>query len=352
MGESPLCSKKPGLLERLKTGPVICAEGYVFELERRGYVQAGTFVPEVVVKHPEAVIQLHREFLNAGSDIMEALTYYAHREKLKLIGMEDCIEEINKAALKLAREVADEGDALVAGNICNTNVYEPGDKRSEAEVRGMFEEQVQWAVDFGVDFVIAETFSYYGESKIALDVTRRAKATSVVTLAVHREGLRDGVDPVEACRRLKDQGADVVGLNCARGPETMWPLMEPIRRAVEGPLAALPVPYRTTPEEPTFQSLTDGGCSCIPDNRPFPAALDARACNRYEMAEFAGRALDLGYTYQGVCCGAGPHHIRSMAEALGKKPPASTYSPDMSKHYSFGTDERLRKHNQQYSNRL
>src|SRR5215472_631598 len=69
-------------------GPVICAEGYLFELERRGYLQAGAFVPEVVLDHPEAVLQLHRDFVHAGSDVVEALTYHAHREKLRIVGKE------------------------------------------------------------------------------------------------------------------------------------------------------------------------------------------------------------------------------------------------------------------------
>jgi hypothetical protein len=77
-----------GLLERLEQGPVICAEGYLFELERRGYLQAGAFVPEVVLDHPEVVTQLHRDFVHAGSDVVEAFTYYAHREKMRIVGKE------------------------------------------------------------------------------------------------------------------------------------------------------------------------------------------------------------------------------------------------------------------------
>jgi betaine-homocysteine S-methyltransferase len=152
----------------------------------------------------------------------------------------------------------------------------------------------------------------------------------------------------EACQRLKDAGADVVGMNCIRGPNTMLPLLEELTRQVEGPLAALPVPYRTTPEQVNFQALTDPGCDCIP-GIPFPTALDALACNRYEIAEFAKKAYSLGVNYQGVCCGAGPHHIRAMAEALGKNPPASRYSPDMSKHYALGSDKTLRKENQEFA---
>ena len=72
---------------------MICAEGYLFELERRGYLQAGAFVPEVVLDHPELVAQLHREFVHAGSDVVEAFTYYAHREKLRVIGKEHLLED-------------------------------------------------------------------------------------------------------------------------------------------------------------------------------------------------------------------------------------------------------------------
>src|SRR6202051_3112347 len=99
-------TKKLGLLERLAAGPVICAEGYLFRSERRGYLQAGAFVPEVVLEHPEVVRQLHRDFVHAGSDVVEALTYYAHREKLRLIGREGDLEPINRQALELAKSVA------------------------------------------------------------------------------------------------------------------------------------------------------------------------------------------------------------------------------------------------------
>ena len=332
------------LVERLEQGPVICAEGYVFEMERRGYVQAGAYVPEVVLDHPHAVTELHREFMYAGSDVIEALTYYAHRDKLRIVGREGDLEEINRHALQLAKDVAAEGDALVAGNICNTNVFLPDDAESKKESRAMFEEQVGWATDAGVHFIIGETFSFYEEALLALEVIREAGADSVITLAVHREGLRDDYTVPEACRRLRDAGADVVGLNCIRGPWTMLPVLEEIAKVVESPLAALPVPYRTTPEAVNFQALTDPGCDCIPD-RAFPTALDNLTCNRYEIAEFARQALALGVNYQGVCCGAGPHHIRAMAEALGKNPPASRYSPDMSKHYALGSDEKLVKEN-------
>src|SRR6266436_6913042 len=128
----------PAMLER---GPVVCAEGYLFECERRGYLQAGAFVPEVVLDHPEVVEGLHREFVHAGSDVVEAFTYYGHREKLRVIGKEDMLEPLNRQALAIAGAVARDTGTLLAGNICKTNVYEPV-PAAERAVRTAFDEQV------------------------------------------------------------------------------------------------------------------------------------------------------------------------------------------------------------------
>src|SRR5215207_8586212 len=107
------------LLERLKNDIVLGAEGYLFELERRGYLKAGAYVPEVVLEHPNAVKELHREFMRAGAEVMVAFTYYGHRAKMRAIGREGDLERLNRDAVALAKEVAAEGDALVAGNVCN-----------------------------------------------------------------------------------------------------------------------------------------------------------------------------------------------------------------------------------------
>jgi betaine-homocysteine S-methyltransferase len=302
------------------------------------------------------VKQLHREFVRAGSDIVEAFTYYGHREKMRLIGKEDLLEPLNRDALRLAREVAEETEGerpLVAGNICNTNIYGADDADSHKSARGIFEEQVGWAVDAGVDLIIAETFGWQGEAEIALDVMKQSGLPSVVTLTAHKdETLRDGDTAETGCKKLEDLGADVVGVNCARGPDTMLPIARRVRAAVSCHVAALPVPYRTRPANPTFQSLHDHDCGCIPGDRAFPVALDPFTCNRYEIGEFAREAYEAGIRYLGVCCGNAPHHTRQMAEALGRHPPASAFSADMSKHYAFGTDESLLKENQEYSGQL
>jgi len=339
----------PDLLELLAHGPVVCAEGYLFECERRGYLQAGAFVPEVVLDHPEVIEELHREFVHAGSNVVEAFTYYGHREKLRVIGKEDILEPLNRQALSIAARVAQETGTLLAGNLCNTNVYEPG-ASAERTVRSAFEEQVSWAAEAGVDFVIAETFSWAGEALLALEAIRAAGLPAVVTFAVHREGsMRDGISPAQACRRAEQAGADVVGLNCIRGPLTMLPLLAPIREAVSCPVAALPVPYRTNEAQPSMQALRDparGGALA------FPTALDPFTCTRGELGEFAVAALDVGVRYLGICCGAGPHHVRAVAEAVGQVPPASRYSPDMSKHSFLGSAPGITESYREYAPNL
>jgi betaine-homocysteine S-methyltransferase len=346
-------SKRPGLLARLANGPVICAEGYVFELERRGYLQAGAYVPEVVLEQPAAVEALHREFVNAGSDVVEALTYYAHRAKMKIIGRQADVPLLNRQALAIARRVARATGTLLAGNICNTHIYDPQDPKSIKAIRGMFDEQVGWALEAGADFIIGETYGFAGEAILATEAIKRTGLPAVVTLAVYQDGLmRDGRSVIDACKRLEDAGADVVGMNCTRGPNTMLPLLKDIRKAVTCHVAALPVPYRTTPAQPTFQSLRDPGCDCLPGDRPFPTALDPFLCNRYEIAAFGGAAYAMDIRYLGVCCGAGPHHIRALAEALGRTPPASRYSPDISKHAYLGSNKQLKTLNIAYRDKL
>ena len=159
----------------------------------------------------------------------------------------------------------------------------------------MFEEQVGWAVDAGVDFIIGETYSYAQEALIALDVIKRAKQVAVITLAMHQADVtREGWTVGDACKRLADAGADVVGLNCIRGPATMMPLLKQVRAAVKTHVAALPVPYRTSEREPSFQSLRDSHWHGDSGGRPFPVALDPFTCNRFEIAEFGKQALAKG----------------------------------------------------------
>ena len=103
------------------------------------------------------------------------------------------------------------------------------------------------------------------------------------------------------------------------------PFLKKIRKVIKCHMAALPIPFRTTKNQPTFFNLDDNnGCTCpAPHGRTFPTALDSMYCNRYEIRKFAEEAHALGINYLGVCCGAAPIHIREVAEAIGRKVPAS-----------------------------
>lgn len=335
---------KQSLLERLKKGIVLGAEGYLFELERRGYVKAGAFVPEVVLDHPDALRQLHREFLRAGSEVAVAFTYYAHRDKLRVIDREKDLEQLNRQAVRIAKEIAEENDgtALVAGNICNTWVYDPNNKEESSKiVRQMYEEQVRWAAEEGVDFIIAETIEYVGEALIALEVIKKYKLPAFITFGATYDRSKDDYDWIEGCKILEEHGADVIGFNCIRGPETLLPLLKDLRKVVSIPIAAQPVPYHTTPKRP-FQFLEYKG------EKAFPVLLDRLLCTRDEMADFAREAQKIGVNYIGICCGGAPHHVRSMAEALGRTVPASRYSPDLSQHSILGSDKVVKAHEKKF----
>merc|ERR1712177_121444 len=151
--------EKLGILERLAAGPVIGDGGFVFELEKRGYVKAGPWTPEAAVEDPEAVRQLHREFLRAGSDVMQAFTFYASEDKLmnrgnkagQMIG----VEAINRAAAELAKSVAEKGDGLVLGGLSQCPSYLSG-KGKEA-VQKEFKKQIDVFVDTDDSF----SFSFF-----------------------------------------------------------------------------------------------------------------------------------------------------------------------------------------------
>jgi betaine-homocysteine S-methyltransferase len=316
------------ILDRLSRGVVLGDGGYLLELERRGYVQSGPYTPEVSIRHPEALRELHREFLRAGAEVLQALTFYASREKLGTAGYADQVDAINRAAVRIAREVA--GDqALVAGTLSLTWQFEPGSKVARDRVRTLFDEQVAIQAAEGVDFFICETFHYTEEALIALQAVRAAGHTAMVTMAFKEsDRTRDGHDAAECARRLAGEGAAIVGVNCARDPKHMLPLAAAMRQAVEKvPIAAQPVAYRTTDAIPYFNGLPE-----------FPLELDPLQLTRSEMAAYAKAAREIGVNFIGSCCGTAAHHVRAMAEALGRRPTASETSADLAKHPILGTN--------------
>src|SRR5215471_17747769 len=144
---------KQSILEKLKEGPVLGDGGYLLELEKRGWVRAGPFTPEVVLTNPEALRQLHIEFRDAGAEVLQALTFYASRDKLTTVGLQDRLEDLNRAAVRIAKDVASDR-CLVAGNLSLTWMYEPDSSAAKGRVRQTFEEQLALQTQEGIDFII------------------------------------------------------------------------------------------------------------------------------------------------------------------------------------------------------
>jgi len=141
---------------------------------------------------------------------------------------------------------------------------------------------------------------------------------AMVTLATTRpQQTWDGYGYVGACKILADHGADIVGLNCDRGPATMLPIIEQVRGAVSSYVAAQPVPYKTQASMPTFESLKTADGTNV-----FPIALESFLCTRFEMADYARQAQALGVNYVGICCGRAPHHVRAMGRGAGPHRPS------------------------------
>src|SRR5207244_658693 len=210
---------KKGILQKLKEGPVLGDGGYLLELEKRGWVRAGPFTPEVALLNPEALRQLHIEFREAGAEVLQALTFYASRDKLATVGLENKLEDLNRAAVRIAREVAGE-KCLVAGNLSLTWMYEPESPAAADRVRRTFDEQLAIQVEEGVDFIIGETFSWLGEALLAVECGRKTGLPVMVTISFeNRDETSEGKSAAYAAKALFDAGAAIVGMNCLRPPE-------------------------------------------------------------------------------------------------------------------------------------
>ncbi len=301
-----------GILERLSEGVVLGDGGYLLELERRGYVQAGPFVPEVSLTRPEALAELHREFVRAGAEVIQTLTFYASEDKLATVGPEGRVDDMNRTAVRIAREVASEGDVLVAGNLSETWGYDPGDSASDRHVREMLDGQLAVMTEEGVDFIIAETFLWLREAVIAAEAIKATGLPAMVTMTFDNDPHSyEGLSPGECARRLAAAGVDIVGVNCLRSPEHTLPIMEEMRAAVppEVRMATQPVAYHGPVHQPNFTSHPE-----------FPYELEKLQLPRTAMADFAERARDMGFDYIGSCCGSVASHVKAMAQALGKRP--------------------------------
>ncbi|XP_072904319.1 betaine--homocysteine S-methyltransferase 1 [Hemitrygon akajei] len=303
-----------GLLERLAAGEIIIGDGgFVFALEKRGYVKAGPWTPEATVEHPEAVKQLHREFLRAGSTVLQTFTFYASEDKLMNRGnyVEEKItgSKVNEAACDIAREVANEGDALVAGGVSQTPSYLSN--KSEIDVKAIFRKQLDVFVKKNVDFLIAEYFEHVEEAEWAVHVMKESGKPVAATMCIGPEGDLNGVSAGECAVRLVKAGADLVGVNCHFDPTTC---LKTIRLMKEGLEAANLKAYLML--QPLAFHTPDCNKQGFIDLPEFPFALEPRVLTRWDIHKYARSAYNLGVRYIGGCCGFEPYHIRAIAEEL------------------------------------
>src|SRR5437879_6985793 len=303
----------------LKQGVVLGDGGYLIELERRGSVDSGSgrekvgtgkgsgqFTPEVAIENPEALRQLHREFLNAGSQVLQALTFFGTREKLNRAGYGEQTEAINAAAVRIAREVAG-SSALVAGSVSRTQLFEREGPTAAGQVRDLVTGQVRLLADAGVDFLILETFFHLQEMLIAIECSRASSLPIQATMTFRPtlSQCADGHSPADGARAMVDAGAAVVGVNCEQEPDRILAITREMRKAVSVPIAAQPAAFRTTDATPCFTRLPQ-----------FPDAMEAIQLPRSAFESFGEKARSEGIQFLGGCCGCNAAYVRAIARGL------------------------------------
>jgi len=253
---------------------------------------------ELSVSQPELIRNAHREYLQAGAEIIETNTFGANVFRLERHGLADKVAEINLAGARLAKDAAKSFDAWVAGSVGPLGIrIEPLGKTSFQEARDVFREQIAALLEGGVDLIILETFGYVEELHQALLAARELnpKVPVVAQVTVDEEAnCLDGSTPEVFAPRLESWGADVIGCNCSVGPVAMLDAMERVRAATTLPISAQP-------------------------NAGIPRSVEGRniyLCSPEYMASYARKFVAAGVRLVGGCCGTTPEHIRVMKSGL------------------------------------
>ncbi|KAJ7340115.1 hypothetical protein OS493_002841 [Desmophyllum pertusum] len=298
--------KKGSILERLNAGEVLVGDGgMAYALEKRGYVRAGPYSPECTLESPEAVRQIHREFLRAGSDVIQAFTFSKDDN-----AMDGKNSEINQSASDLAKGVAQEGGVFSAGSICQTaKLYADGAGKELIQKR--VKEQIEIFLKNDLDLLIAEYFEYGEEAEWVLEVMKTTGKPTAITMCIGPVGDSNNVPTGECAVRLARKGADIIGVNCKFDPFTSMEALRLMKDALDEEglhphLMIQPVGYHTPDAGRT-------GFSSLPET---PFALEPRALTRWDVHKYARRAYDMGVRYIGGCCGFEPYHIRAIAEEV------------------------------------
>jgi len=293
-------------LDRLEEGVVLFDGAMGTMLYERGIFINRSF-DETNLSNPSLVEKIHREYVDAGADVVETNTFGANRYKLKLHGLEDRLTEINRRGAEIARGAAG-SDRLVAGSLGPLGIkIEPWGPTSFEEASEAFAEQAAALQEGGIDLFSLETFADLNEIHQAIRGVRSVSDLPIMaqmTLQSDGFGLY-GTSPAEFARRLAEWRADVVGVNCSVGPKVMLDAVEKMVEAVDTYISVQP-------------------------NAGIPQSIEGR--NMYlvspeYLAEYARRFVQVGVRVVGGCCGTTPSHIRAIRDALRTVRPARTIHP-------------------------
>ena len=284
----------------LQRGSVLVADGATgTNLQQRG-LPAGSPPDEWVFDNPEAVVQLHRDFVAAGSNIILTDTFGATSLRLRGSKYEGKAIELNKRAAELAHQAADPYNVYVAGSLGPVGgLIKPYGPLSPEEVGAAYAEQAKALTEGGVDLLVIETQFSLEEALAALDGTQRNSYLPIVVSFSYDQGTRTmmGVKASQVVNTFKNRGVAAIGANCGKSLATMEQVIQEMVAAQPGvpiwskPNAGLPVPgtvpaqYDTTPEQ---------------------------------MGEAAVRLVRAGAQIVGGCCGSSPAHVMAIAEAVRK----------------------------------
>ena len=293
------------LMQMVNDGIVLGDGGMFLEANWRGYD-----VPEIIGTDPQALQQIHRDFYNAGAQVLQALTWFTSSAELGArYGWQNRVEEINRTAIQAAKAAGD-GETPVGGCLVSTKtgsragdaVFDPDSPASRARAQAEWEEQIAVLVAAGADFLIPETFFRLDEVRVCLESCKKTALPTMVLLGIGSEKTtQDGATAAESARILADEGADIVGTVCIGDPEQMLPTAVEMRAAVDIPIACQPKGFTQKADTEDIGYVASRFMESVPPGG---------------MAEFALRARTEGINYIGGCCATGPSHIRAMAEAL------------------------------------
>jgi homocysteine S-methyltransferase len=252
---------------------------------------------ELALRAPDLVREIHKAYVTAGAEVIETNSFGANRLKLVQYGLQDQVHELNRAAAKVAREAAG-GRALVAGAVGPLGVrLEPYGPTSKDEACGIFKEQIEGLIDGGVDLIILETFADLEEIEQAIRAARAVDATKpiIAQMTIGADCLTPyGAAPDVVVRALDQWGADIIGVNCSVGPQTILDCIEKMAPHTKRKLSAQP-------------------------NAGMPRDVGGRSmymASPEYMATYARHLVQAGAKIVGGCCGTTPEHIHAMVEGI------------------------------------